>query len=256
MASTSAPHNAAVCGRFRTAASAFSSENQSFLFEIRKAFNMIKDVAVDLEKDNLSEMVKELENGVIELLTASDDISHLSAAIQSIGNSYVPDSELTDFQKLLDVEIAQSKACSSSTPENNSLLRQFREAVWNVHHPGQPMPGEELEDIVVTSTQSNFLNIKCPLTLKPLTELEDPVRSNDCKHVYENKAILQYMRSKDFRGQCPVAGCPRKLLAEKVKCDPLLLVEIEELRVSMSRQTAPTDIIEDFTERDEAEDSQ
>lgn len=52
------------------------------------------------------------------------------------------------------------------------------------------------------------------------------------------------------------AGCPKKLLAEKVKCDPLLLVEIEELRVSMSRQTPPTDIIEDFTNQDEVEDSQ
>lgn len=38
----------------------------------------------------------------MELLNASDDISHLSAAIQSIGNSYAPDSEVSigPFYKL------------------------------------------------------------------------------------------------------------------------------------------------------------
>ncbi|XP_042415906.1 MADS-box protein AGL72-like [Zingiber officinale] len=44
----------------------------------------------------------------------------------------------------------------------------------NVHHAGQPMPGEEQEDIVMTSTQNNLLNMKCPLTGKPVTELQNP----------------------------------------------------------------------------------
>ncbi|KAG6520242.1 hypothetical protein ZIOFF_017280 [Zingiber officinale] len=39
----------------------------------------------------------------------------------------------------------------------------------NVHHAGQPMPGEEQEDIVITSTQNNLLNMKCPLIGKPVT---------------------------------------------------------------------------------------
>lgn len=38
------------------------------------------------------------------------------------------------------------------------------------------MPGEEEEDIIVTSTQSNLLNITCPLSGKPITALSDPVR--------------------------------------------------------------------------------
>jgi len=46
----------------------------------------------------------------------------------------------------------------------------------NVHHAGQPMPGEEQEDIVMTTTQSNLLNVTCPLSGKPVTELAEPVR--------------------------------------------------------------------------------
>jgi hypothetical protein len=38
------------------------------------------------------------------------------------------------------------------------------------------MPGEEHEDIVMTSTQSTILNITCPLSGKPITELAEPVR--------------------------------------------------------------------------------
>lgn len=38
------------------------------------------------------------------------------------------------------------------------------------------MPGEEQEDIVMTSTQCNLLNVTCPLSGKPVTELAEPVR--------------------------------------------------------------------------------
>ncbi|KAL6529700.1 hypothetical protein OROGR_015323 [Orobanche gracilis] len=100
----------------------------------------------------------------------------------------------------------------------------------NVHHAGQPMPGEEQEDIVMTSTQSILRNVKCPLTGKPVTELDDPVRSLDCKHIYEKKPIMRHITSKSVQGSCPVAGCPKKLQADRVVCDPLLLIEIDEMR--------------------------
>lgn len=47
-----------------------------------------------------------------------------------------------------------------------------------------------------------------------------------------------------------LSGCPKRLELARVVCDPLLLVEIEELR-SMSKQTTGTNVIEDFTELDE-----
>lgn len=38
------------------------------------------------------------------------------------------------------------------------------------------MPGDEQEDIVMTSTQCNLLNVTCPLSGKPVIELVEPVR--------------------------------------------------------------------------------
>lgn len=253
MASSSAPRSNDVQARLRTAATTICSDNHSLLSEIRKAIGMMKDIAVDLEKDEKSDFVKDLETGVIELLEASDDCTFLSNAIQSVGNSYQPGPERTDFKKLLDVEIAKSKATSSSTLQKRQLLRQFREAIWNVHHSGQPMPGEEQEDIVMTSTQCNLLNFTCPLTGKPVAELAEPVRSMDCKHIYEKKTITHFLTSKSNNCTCPVAGCPKLLQLEKILCDPLLLVELEELR-TMNKQSGNTEVIEDFTGLDEEED--
>ncbi|KAL3638454.1 hypothetical protein CASFOL_017825 [Castilleja foliolosa] len=251
MASTSAPRNSATHGRITSAASALYSDNQTLIAEIRKATIMMKETAVDLELDNNSEKVTKLENSVIELVKASEDCTHLSNTIQSIQNEYQPADELTNFSKLFDDKIKRFKADSSTVAEKHLWVRQFREAIWNVHHAGQPMPGEEQEDIVMTSTESNLRNVTCPLTGKPVTELAEPVRSVDCKHIYEKKAIMQHIRSKAAaQGRCPVAGCPKKLQADRVVCDPLLPIEIDELR-SMSKQQTRDDVIEDFTELDE-----
>ncbi|KAK6134594.1 hypothetical protein DH2020_031653 [Rehmannia glutinosa] len=256
MASTSAPRNNAAYGRITSAASTLYSDNQTLIAEIRKATIMMKEVAVDFERDNKSEEiigimnVKELEDGLLELVKASDECTRLSNAIQSVGNEYQPGDGLTNFSKLFDDKIGRLKADSSSVSQNHPWLRQFREAIWNVHHAGQPMPGEEQEDIVMTSTECNLLNTKCPLTGKPVTELAEPVRSMDCKHIYEKKPIMQHIRSKVAQGRCPVAGCPKKLQADRVVCDPLLLIEIDELR-SMGKQHARDDVIEDFTQLDE-----
>ncbi|KAL0362659.1 UNVERIFIED_CONTAM: E3 SUMO-protein ligase MMS21 [Sesamum calycinum] len=250
MASTSAPRNSAAYGRIASAASTLCSDNQTLIAEIRKATTMMKEIAVDLERDNKSELVKELEDGVLDLVKASDECTHLSNAIKCIGNEYQPGPELTNFRKLFADKIERLKADPSSVSQNQLLLRQFREAIWNVHHAGQPMPGEEQEDIVMTSTECNLLNITCPLTGKPVTELADPVRSMDCKHIYEKKAIMQHIRSKVLQGRCPVTGCPKKVLADRVVCDPLLMIEIDEMR-SMSKQRTGADVIEDFTQLDE-----
>ncbi|KAK4492957.1 hypothetical protein RD792_000284 [Penstemon davidsonii] len=250
MASTSAPRNNAAYGRISSAASTLNSENQTLISEIRKAMNMMREFAVDLEGDNESEMVKELEDGVIQLLKASDECTHLSNAIQSVGNEYQPGEELTNFSKLFDDKFKNLKAASSSNPEKHPWLRQFREAIWNVHHAGQLMPGEEQEDIVMTSTECNLLNIKCPLTGKPVTELSDPVRSMDCKHIYEKKPIMQYIRSNASQGRCPITGCPKILRQDRVVCDPLLKIEIDEMR-SMANQSTRADVIEDFTRLEE-----
>ncbi|CAL9056303.1 unnamed protein product [Musa banksii] len=248
-ASSGSRPQSSTAARISATAATLSSDNQHVIAEIRKALSMMRSIAVDLEKQEQSDKVKELEAAVLELLDTYDDCTHFSEAIQTIGGNYQPSEQLTDFNKLLEDEIAKSKAVSPSVPENNPFYRQFKEAIWNVHHAGQPMPGEEQEDIIMTSTQNNLLNITCPLTGKPLTELQDPVRCMDCKHIYEKDPILHYIRTKKPHPQCPVAGCPRILQLGRVICDALLPIEIDEMR--SVKGVADATAVEDFTEVDD-----
>ncbi|XP_020235911.1 E3 SUMO-protein ligase MMS21 [Cajanus cajan] len=244
MASTSRGGGAAA--RLQNAATTFSSDSQPIIADIRKTVLMMKEIAVQLEKDNLSDKVKEMEDAVIELVGLSELSVQFASSVQAFANRYQPGEQFTNFNKLFEDELSKFKANRSSDLSRNPLVRQFKEAVWNVHHAGQPMPGEEQEDIVMTSTQSNILNIACPLTGKPVTELAEPVRSMECRHIYEKKVIMQYLRSKQQRGQCPISGCPKILQADKLVQDPLLLVEIDEMR-KMNKETD----VEDYTMLDE-----
>lgn len=54
------------------------------------------------------------------------------------------------------------------------------------------MPGEEQEDVVMTSTQCNLLNVTCPLSGKPVTELAEPVRRYfTTKHIFMKDKELE-----------------------------------------------------------------
>ncbi|WVZ99599.1 hypothetical protein U9M48_044869 [Paspalum notatum var. saurae] len=203
-------------------------------------------------------VVQKLEETVLEMVASYEDCVALTQAIKAVPSVYQPSDQASTFQEtnfktLLEAEVGKIKQASSASGQNNPLFRQFRESVWNVHHAGQPMPGEEQEDIVMTSTQMTILNVTCPLTGKPVIELENPVRCVDCRHIYEKNPVMHYIRSKK-PPQCPIAGCPRILQIGNVVCDPLLRIEIEELR--SSGPTAPNATnVEDFTDLlDEDED--
>ncbi|KAF4378920.1 hypothetical protein F8388_022007 [Cannabis sativa] len=246
MASSSASRANTVTGLIQKAASNIYQDNQNLIPDIRTGFKLFKELAVDLEKENESEKLKELDNAHVQLLNAYVDCMNFSSAVQSVAENYQPVPELSDFKKLLATEISNVQANSSGDVQNLQLRHEFKQAIWNVHHSGQPMPGEEQEDIVMTGTQSVLRNITCPISGKRVTELADPVRSMECKHVYEKSAVMDYIKRKRQAAQCPVAACPKILNPKKVVCDPLLLIEIDEMR-TQSRATA-TEVIEDFTE--------
>ncbi|CAO2169163.1 unnamed protein product, partial [Urochloa humidicola] len=75
---------------------------------------------------------------------------------------------------------------------------------------------------------------------------EHAAPSVDCRHTYEKGPVMHYIRSKK-PPQCPIAGCPRVLQVGKVVCDPLLLIEFDELRSSEPAVPNATNI-EDFTD--------
>ncbi|XP_039799865.1 E3 SUMO-protein ligase MMS21-like [Panicum virgatum] len=235
-----------VTTKLSNAANIASSEAQALVAGIRKALGNMKSLAVEYERDGKSDKVQKLEEMVMEVVASYEDCAALTQAIKAVPEVYQPSDQPMDFETLIEAEVIKIKEASSASVQNHPFFRQFRESVWNVHHAGQPMPGEEQEDIVMTSTQMSILNVTCPLTGKPVIELVDPVRCVDCRHIYEKGPIMHYIRSKK-PPQCPIAGCPRVLQIGKVVCDPLLRIEIDELRSSEPAVANATNV-EDFTD--------
>ncbi|CAM0953895.1 unnamed protein product [Alopecurus aequalis] len=235
--------------RLATAADNASAEAQS-LIDMRKALNSMKSLAVDYERDGKPDKVKRVEEEVLELMASYEDCAHLAEAVKGVPGAYQPSEQTTDFRKLIEAEVNKVKGpTSQASGHSQQLLRQFREAVWGVHHAGQPMPGDEQEDLVMTSTQGNILNFQCPLTMKPIVELTDPVRCIECRHIYDRDPIIRHIRLSKAP-KCPVAGCPRVLSAAKLVCDAYLRMDLDELRASGPGASNAADV-EDIEDDDE-----
>ncbi|KAE8786887.1 E3 SUMO-protein ligase MMS21 [Hordeum vulgare] len=265
--------------KLATAADATSAEAQTLVLDMRKALSSMKALAVEYERAGKSDKVKQLEDAVQELVASYEECAYLAEAVKQVPGAYQPSDQATDFRKLIEGEVAKVKGTSRSSGHKDQLIRQFKEAVWEVHHAGQPMPGDEQEELVMTSTQNCILNMHCPLTLKPIVELENPVRCTDCRHIYDRDPILRYIRANQAPN-CPVAGihsssphplvplfheavlsfsssaqpgCPAVLQAAKISCDTFLRMEIEEQRASGPDAPNASEI-EDISDHDEDED--
>lgn len=237
--------------KLANAADTSSEEAQSLIADMRKAVNTMRSIAVEFEKANMSDKVKEVEKEMLELLASYEDCAFLAEAVKAVPQIYQPSDQPTDFKKLIEAEVTKIKGNSRVSGHCQQLVRQFREAVWDVHHAGQPMPGDEQEELVMTSTQRNILNIKCPITMKPIIELTDPVRCTECRHIYDKNPIMSYIRN-NKPPRCPIAGCPKMLHIGNVVCDSMLRVEIDEFRSSGAADSIASDV-EDISDLDDDE---
>jgi hypothetical protein len=92
---------------------------------------------------------------------------------------------------------APASAVAAAAADCEKRLKDFDRAVWvrtclrlrgpvllmsfppvqNVHHQGQPMPGEDEDDLWIDSTQQELApNPRCPLSFVALLDLKEPVK--------------------------------------------------------------------------------
>lgn len=117
-------------------------------------------------------------------------------------------------------------------------LQQLRRRLWELQHPGEALPEEKDEELVLVGGAARD-ELLCPLTKLPL---EQPVRNAACRHLYSRPALLLYV--KGGAKTCPVAGCGAKVSQRSVEAAP----DVEErVRLalrdgkSLSLHTQPLD---------------
>ncbi|KAG0602088.1 hypothetical protein M758_11G159200 [Ceratodon purpureus] len=249
--------------RVRSTIRTLGVKNDELLSDCDNTFLTAKLVAEDLEHHHDDASVRDLLDATLDLVQCSHTLRSYRDALDSLAASYQPSSQTTDFKKLLKDHVKDLDDQSPFDPDKHDFVKQFKEAVWKVHHAGEPMPGQEEEEIVVMAGSQALPNKSCPLSGKPVDQLDNPVRSQRCRHIYERDAVLAYVRKHEATMQgrrrtnsnackCAAAGCPGILVEDQLVCDRSLKIEIREYM--LRQQSSNVDTVADFTLLEEEDD--
>jgi hypothetical protein len=125
-----------------------------------------------------------------------------------------------DFEAVLSCKIMEATEQQPHFQPQESAMVQELQAALGIRNT--ELKEEEEEDLQVLPTHSNnHGSLKCPISGGILV---NPVRSQDCNHVYSRDALEQYVAQSNTRGsknkcKCPVAGCTNMTLSLK-SCEP------------------------------------
>eukprot|EP00240_Pyramimonas_obovata_P013730 CAMPEP_0118928550 /NCGR_PEP_ID=MMETSP1169-20130426/5780_1 /TAXON_ID=36882 /ORGANISM="Pyramimonas obovata, Strain CCMP722" /LENGTH=243 /DNA_ID=CAMNT_0006870557 /DNA_START=21 /DNA_END=752 /DNA_ORIENTATION=- len=187
------------------------------------------EVAVALERQETPEKVNRVREALKDMCAMEAKLQDRCGALTRLPESYICTSEVTDFEGKL-----------QAPPRNldinqNEMVKKFEREVWNVHHEGEPMPGEEdAEMLVIGSNTGDYRNTKCPLTGLDLPDIEDPVQDRE-KIIYERKAIENYIRQKGGQAKCPHMGTVHSVRRDDLQPCTNLLRERKRRQLAASQ---------------------
>lgn len=164
-----------------------------------------------------------VRNAVQKLLDARHRLDIHHNALSQL--RYQPTGETTDFAALLSTKSNEINETIAYDVNSDPLLTQF----------DQEAGVTALEDDVIddeiaiagNSTQQVGRNERCPISGKPILELEDPVVDH-MNFVYDKAVILQ-MIGKKSSIKCPVAGTMHDVTAAELKPANKVIAEKKKL---------------------------
>ncbi|ORX50864.1 hypothetical protein DM01DRAFT_1337462 [Hesseltinella vesiculosa] len=202
-------------------------DSDTAINHLRRGMNETSDVAGDLEELAQSDLRDDLEacdKNLIDfeniIKCQQDVLSMLQEAVLSNDGNAGDGTAFYD-QSLRAALSDYSKKTAAEKYHKHEKYAEFKEIVWNVSHPNEPMPNldtnEEDDDLVVSATRRS---LKCPITQE---WLEHPLTSKLCKHTFSSNAIKALIRRNGGTDvECPVPGC-RQLLTLSVFYDDTLM---------------------------------
>ena len=164
-----------------------------------------------------------IRNAVKNLVEACHRLDVHHNALSQL--QYQAPGETTNFKDILSSKTNQIDETIGYDVNSDPLLAKF----------DQDSGAAALEDDIIddeiaiagNSTQQVSRNERCPITGKPVMELEEPV-VDKMNFVYEKTAILQMIKNKRFI-KCPVAGTMHDVTAAELKPASRLIAEKKKL---------------------------
>lgn len=138
---------------------------------------------------------------------------------------YEPTGDTTDFTALLSTKTNQINETIAYNVNSDPLLAQFDQEA-GVSALEDDIIDDEIA-IAGNSTQQVGRNERCPISGKPILELEDPVVDH-MNFVYDKACILQMIGRKQCI-KCPVAGTMHEVTAAELKPANKVIAEKKKL---------------------------
>ncbi|KAL1713012.1 hypothetical protein EV715DRAFT_212543 [Schizophyllum commune] len=203
--------------------------------------------------------IRDLDKVMRELIDVAADMNAHEMSLEDIHGRLVAGEEIVGLREKYKADVVERMNAYNSKTSRQKYAKvkeyaTFREQVFQVEHPDEPMPpvsefipkedGDESDDddMEVGGVSQTFT---CPLTLGVL---KDPHTSKLCGHSYSGAAIKDYFNSgrKGERKQCPAAGCSTQLARADVEEDAALArrVKLWERRQKRAQEKADEDVDE------------
>ncbi|KAL4521323.1 hypothetical protein Ndes2437B_g08086 [Nannochloris sp. 'desiccata'] len=192
------------------------AQGEEFVTLLGSVGNLLKSSEEDAKFDAVRNAVQKLVDARHRLDVHHNALSQLR---------YQPTGETTDFTALLSTKTNQINETIAYDVNLDPLLAQFDQEA------GAAAPEDDIIDdeiaIAGTSTQQVSRNERCPISAKPILELEDPVVDH-MNFVYDKACILQIIGKKESI-KCPVAGTMHNVTAAELKPAKKVIAERKKL---------------------------
>lgn len=214
---------------------------------LKIGWDQAMDVACDLELLNNIELNAEIETSLTHLIDYQAMLHDQKSIMTSLAERIRQQQPVNNLPAQYDQKWEQARrvyeAKSAKTKYHaHPQFIEFKQAVWEIHHPDEPMPGlgseDEDDDLVVGRTKQSYI---CPITQLPLDE---PVMGRVCRHHYSKDAIHTLIRQNHNRVECPVSGCRQRLTTADLVPD--LMLARKMARMAASTETQDTSAYHDI----------
>jgi|TARA_B110000208_G_C11658306_1_gene390650 hypothetical protein len=157
------------------------------------------------------------------MMGGGDEDGDASAEEAKTNDVPFPDFSFERFIADLGAGSAASASASSSASSSSASSASAAPAVahsdatrsFMIKYGAGAAVDEDGDIMAVGGNAGGLMNAKCPISMQPIADCPDPVKSKSCGHLYSREAIEGYIKQqRKFKGQahqpkCPQAGCSK-----------------------------------------------
>ena len=181
-----------------------------FLSHVKRMGLLTADIASTLFDLGQTDKVTSLRTKYKDQLSLEHEVNMHMQSLQAHKRAYEPSSATTDFGSEIEEKAMKLMKQSKFDPEKSTQLKDFDKQT------GGAQEQDDQDDDVVDTSANDLKNEKCPITMKSVYELIDPVEDQK-GFIYDKAAVIKYIRDKRGNVACPISGAQHTITENGLK---------------------------------------